>query len=67
MCQPLSYDEIKFDKNVKLEIILNSNYDSDVGYFVEVDLLYPDFIRKKTKNFRCAPEKELFLMILLIV
>ena len=34
--QPLPYDEIKFDKNVKLEDILNTPDDSDIGYFVEV-------------------------------
>ena len=57
MWQPLPYDEIKFDKNVKLEDILNTNDDSDIGYFVEVDLFYPD-IKKKTKNFPFAPENK---------
>ena len=37
MSQSLPYDEIKFDKNVKLEDILNTPDDSDIGYFVEVD------------------------------
>ena len=37
MSQSLPYDEIKFDKNVKLEDILNTPDDSDNGYFVEVD------------------------------
>ena len=40
MSQPLPFDEIKFDKNVKLEDIFNTNDDSDIGYFVEVDLSY---------------------------
>ena len=32
MSQPLPYDEIKFDKNVKLEDILNTPDDSDIGF-----------------------------------
>ena len=55
MCQSLPYDEIKFDKNVKLEEILNTAKDSDIGYFIEVDLKYPDNIKYKTKNFPFAP------------
>ena len=47
MSQPLPYDEIKFDKNVNLENILNSPIDSDIGYFVEVDLRYPDNKKKQ--------------------
>ena len=31
MSQPIPYDEIKFDKNVKLEDILNTPDDSDTG------------------------------------
>ena len=38
MSQPLPYDEIKFDQIVKLENILNTPDDSDVGYFVEINL-----------------------------
>ena len=58
MSQPLPYDEIKFDKNVKLEELLNTLDDSDIGYFIEVDLTYPDNIKEKTKNFPFAPENE---------
>ena len=42
MSQPLPYDEIKFDNNIKLEDIINTPDDSDIGYFVEVNLKYPD-------------------------
>ena len=56
MSQPLPYDEIKFHKSVKLEDILNNPDESDIGYFVEVDLSYPDNIRQKTKHFPFAPE-----------
>ena len=58
MIQPLPYDEIKFDRNVKLEDILNTPDDSDIGYFVEVDLKYPDNIKERTKNFPFAPENK---------
>ena len=56
MSQLLSNDEIKFDRNVNLEDILNTPDDSDFGYFVEVDLLYPDNINEETKYFLIAPE-----------
>ena len=51
----MPYDEIKFDKNNTLEDILNTPDDSDIGYFVEADLIYPDNIKEKTKNFPFAP------------
>ena len=55
MSQSLPYDEIKFDNNVKLEGIINTPDDSDIGYFIEVDLKYPDNIKEKTKHFPFAP------------
>ena len=58
MSEPLPYDEIKFDKSVKLEDILNTPDDNDIGYFVELDLTYPDNIKKKTKNIPFAPVKK---------
>ena len=54
MGEYLLYDENKFDNNVKLENISNSPDDSDIGYFVEVDLIYPDNIKEKTKHFPFA-------------
>ena len=51
MSQYLPYDDIKFDNNIKLEDILNTPDDSEIGYFVEVDLKYPDNIKEKTKYF----------------
>ena len=56
MSEYLPYDEIKFDNNVKLEDILNTPEDSDIGYFIEVDLKYPHNIKEKTKPFPFAPE-----------
>ena len=58
MSEPLPYDEIKFDNDVNLEDIINTPDDSDIGYFVEVDLKYPDNIKEKTKNFPFAPENK---------
>ena len=62
MSQPLPYDEIEMWHGHpglymnKLEAILNTPVDSDIGSFVEVDLTYPDNI-KKTKNFPFVPQK----------
>ena len=53
--QPLPFDEIKFDNIVTLEDILNTPDDSDIGYFVEIDLTYPNNLKEKTKNFLFAP------------
>ena len=55
MSEPLPYDEIKFDNNVELDDIVNTPDDSDIGYLIEVDLIYPDNIKEKTKNFPFAP------------
>ena len=52
----LPYDDIQFDKNVKLEDIINTPDDSDLGYFIEFDLKYQDNIKEETKNSRFAPE-----------
>ena len=41
--------------NVKLEDILNTRDDSDIGYFIEVDLKYPDETKEKTRYFPFAP------------
>ena len=56
--QSLPYDETKFDKNVNFEDILNTLDNSDIGYFVEVDLTYPDNLKEKTKHFAFAPDNK---------
>ena len=55
MSETLPYDENKPDNNVELEYILNTPDDSDIGYFVEVELKYPDNIKEKSKHFPIAP------------
>ena len=52
MSEPLPYDQIKFDNDVNLEDILNTPDDSDIGYFIEADLKYPDNIKEKKKISR---------------
>ena len=65
MSQPLPYDEIEMWHGhpdlymKKLEKILNTPDDSDIGYFVEVDLTYPDIMKEKTKNFPLCPENKI--------
>ena len=54
MSESLPYDEIKFDNNVKLEDILSTPDDSDIGYFVEVDLKPLGKRKEKTKHFPFA-------------
>ena len=61
MKEYLPYDENKFDKNVKLEDILNTPEDSNIGYLIEVDLKYPDNKKYKTQSFPFAPESKKFI------
>ena len=58
MSEYLPYDEIKFDRNVKLEDILNTPDDSAIGYCIEVDLTDRDNTKENTKNFPFAPENK---------
>ena len=39
----------------KLEEVSNTLGGSDIGYFVGVDLRYPDNIKEKTENFPFCP------------
>ena len=50
MSQPLPYDEIEFEKDICLNKIINTPDDSDIGYFLEVDLSWP-YNKKKQKTF----------------
>ena len=71
MSQSLPYDEIEMWKGSpyryldRFKDILNTPNDSDIGYFVEVDLRYPDDIKEKIKTVLFAPEikEKLFLII----
>jgi hypothetical protein len=59
MCQMLPYKDIKWaDINkIKLDDILNTSDDSETGYFIECDLIFPrGEIHKKLKQFPPCPE-----------
>ena len=64
MMHPLPYDESEMwhghlDLYMNcLEEFLNTPDDSETGYYIEVDLRYPDDIKVKTKNFPFCPEKK---------
>ena len=64
MSQILPYDEIEMwhghtDKYWNwLDEILNTPVDSEIGYFLEVDLKHPDDIKQKTKYFPFCPENK---------
>ena len=62
MSENLPYDEINFDRNVRLEEISNTPDDSDIGYFIEVDLKNPDKIKYQTKNFPFAPKNKKIIL-----
>ena len=65
MSQMLPYDEIEMWLGhpdlfmSSLEKILNAPDDSDIGYFIEVDLKYLENIKEKTKNFPICPENKI--------
>ena len=67
MPQSLAYDEISFAKNVKLEDKLNTLDDSDISYFIEVDLIYPENMKEKTKNYPFAPMNKTIILIILVI
>ena len=63
-CLNVPYDDIEMSKSHadsykdKLDEILYTFDDKESGYFLEVDLKYPDEIKEKTKLFPLAPENE---------
>ena len=59
MSQTLLYDEIKFQKDICLQEVLNTPDENEIGYFLKVDLKYPDNIKEKTKNFPFCPKNKI--------
>ena len=51
MSESLAYGRIRFDENFFLEEILNTLHDSNLCYFIEVDLSYSGKLKNKLKNF----------------
>ena len=64
-CQMLPYDEIEVwyghsDLYMnKLEELLKTPDEIDIGYFIDVDLKYSDMKKGKTKKFPFCPENKI--------
>ena len=59
MIQPLPQKDIKFDTTATLQTIMETPYDSETGYFVEVDIEFPSDVKglhEKLKQFPPCPE-----------
>ena len=56
MSQMLLHDEINFENDICLGELVNTPDDKEIGYFIEVDLKYPDNIKEKSKIFPFFPE-----------
>ena len=67
MSEKLLYDEIKFDRNVELEGILNTPNDSKIGYFIGVELNNPDKIKYKQKIFQLLLKIEKVVLMTLVI
>ena len=73
LIQTLLYDEILLWHGQpdlymnKLEEVLYTPDDGDTGYFIEVDLRCPDYIKEKAKNFPFCLEKNFFLTVSLLI
>ena len=72
--QMLLYDQIEMRHGHPdlymnwLEEILNTPDDNEIGYFLEVDLKYPDNLKEKTKNFHSVQRiKKLILINIIII
>ena len=64
MSQTLPHDKIEMLHGppdiymIKIEEIFNTLDVSQIGYFIEVDLRYPNIIKERTKNSPFCPEKK---------
>ena len=57
MSEYLPYDRFKWLKNIDKFDIMPINEKSSVGYFLEVDLEYPEELHELHNDFPLAPEK----------
>ena len=55
MSQYLPYKDIRFKNDVNIVETLETDDCAETGYFVEVDLHYPNELKEKSKNFRLYP------------
>ena len=56
MSQSLPFKDLKFDKEVTLDQILETSDEAETGYIVEVDISYPIELHDKFKEFPPCPE-----------
>ena len=56
MVQSLPFENLQINNNIKIEDILNTDDNSDVGYIVECDLIFPKEIHEKLKEYPPCPE-----------
>ena len=57
MSEYIPYEKFEWVKNVDELDVMSINKKSDVGYFLEVDLEYPDELHKLHNDYPLAPEK----------
>ena len=57
MSEYLSYEKFEWVKNVDELDVMPINKKSDVGYFLEVDLEYPNELHELHNDYSLAPEK----------
>ena len=57
MCQYLPTGEFQFLPAWDLQEILRTRPDADYGYFLEVDLHYPEVLHEKLNDYPPAPSK----------
>ena len=57
MTEYLLYGEFKWLKNVDRFDVNSVSKKSKIGYFIEVDLEYPDNLHKLHNDYPSAPEK----------
>ena len=66
MSESLPYDETKIHEKVKWEDLINIPVDPEIGYFTEVDLKNPDYIKEKTGKFHFTLRIKLIFTICLV-
>ena len=57
MSEYLPYEKFEWVKNVDELDVMSINKKSDVGYFLEVDLEYPNELHELHNNYPLAPKK----------
>ena len=63
MTEYLSYEELKWWKNVDKFDVMSINEKIPIGYLLQVHLEYPDNLHELHNAYPLAPQKLLFLVI----